>query len=113
MTEIKDEEVFRVRQSVVLEMIAADAPLADVLTSLVLLMESQAEGLRCSILLLNRDGKHVHHGAAPSLPEAHVKAVDGAAIGPRNALCGTAMSTRRPVEVTDVMTHPSWADHGE
>ncbi len=58
-------------------MIAADAPLSEVLTSLVLLMEGQAEGLRCSILLLNRDGKHVRHGAAPNLPEAYVKAVDG------------------------------------
>jgi len=59
ITEVKEEEVFRAGQSRVLEMIAADAPLADVLTSLVILMEGQAEGLRCSILLLNRDGKHV------------------------------------------------------
>ena len=94
-------------------MIAADAPLADVLTSLVLLMEGQAEGLRCSILLLNRDGKHVRHGAAPNLPEAYVKAVDGAPIGPRNGSCGTAMYTRRPVVVTDVMTDPLWADYRE
>jgi len=94
-------------------MIAADAPLAEVLTSLVLLMEGQAEGLRCSILLLNRDGKRVRHGAAPNLPEAYVKAVDGAPIGPRNGSCGTAMFTRRPVVVTDVMTDPLWADYRE
>ena len=79
ITEIKEEEFFRAGQSRVLEMIAADAPLSEVLTSLVLLMEGQAEGLRCSILLLNRDGKHVRHGAAPNLPEAYVKAVDGVA----------------------------------
>src|SRR5438552_2774042 len=113
ITQIKEEEFFRAGQSRVLEMIAADAPLADVLTSLVLLMEGQAEGLRCSILLLNRDGKHVRHGAAPNLPEAYVKAVDGAPIGPRNGSCGTAMYTRRPVVVTDVMTDPLWADYRE
>src|SRR6266436_5932404 len=113
ITEIKEEEFFRAGQSGVLEMIAADAPLADVLTSLVLLMEGQAEGLRCSILLLNRDGKHVRHGAAPNLPEAYVKAVDGAPIGPRNGSCGTAMFMRRPVVVTDVMTNPLWADYRE
>src|SRR5882724_2116066 len=111
ITQIKEEEFFRAGQSHVLEMIAADAPLADVLTSLVLLMEGQAEGLRCSILLLNRDGKHVRHGAAPNLPEAYVKAVDGAPIGPRNGSCGTAMYTRRPVIVEDVMTDPLWADY--
>ena len=113
ITEIKEEEFFRAGQSGVLEMIAADAPLTDVLTSLVLLMEGQAEGLRCSILLLNRDGKHVRHGAAPNLPEAYVKAVDGAPIGPRNGSCGTAMYTRRPVVVTDVMTDPLWTDYRE
>jgi PAS domain S-box-containing protein len=113
ITELKEEEFFRAGQSRVLEMIAADAPLADVLTSLVLLMEGQAEGLRCSILLLNRDGKRVRHGAAPHLPEAYIKAVNGAAIGPRNGSCGTAMYRRRPVVVTDVMTDPLWSDYRE
>jgi two-component system sensor kinase FixL len=113
ITEVKEEEFFRAGQSGVLEMIAADAPLADVLTNLVLLMEGQAEGLRCSILLLNRDGKHVRHGAAPNLPEAYVKAVNGAPIGPRNGSCGTAMYTRRPVVVADVMTDPLWTDYRE
>jgi signal transduction histidine kinase/GAF domain-containing protein len=113
LTRIKEEEFFRAGQSRVLEMIAADAPLSRVLTELVLLMEGQAEGLRCSILLLNRDGKHVHHGAAPNLPEAYVKAVDGAPIGPRNGSCGTAMFTRKPVVVEDVMTDPLWTDYRE
>ena len=111
ITQIKEEQFFRAGQSRVLEMIAADAPLADVLSSLVLLMEGQAEGLRCSILLLNRDGKHVRHGAAPNLPEAYVKAVNGAPIGPRNGSCGTAMYRRRSVVVTDVLTDPLWADY--
>jgi len=113
ITELKEEEFFRTGQSRVLEMIAADAPLPDVLTSLVLLMEGQAEGLRCSILLLNRDGKHVRHGAAPNLPETYVKAVNGAPIGPRNGSCGTAMYRRRPVVVSDVMKDPLWADYRE
>ncbi|HEY4284464.1 MAG TPA: PAS domain S-box protein [Chthoniobacterales bacterium] len=113
ITQSKDEEFFRHGQSRVLEMIAADAPLAEVLTNLVLLMEAQAEGLRCSILLLHRDGKSVRHGAAPHLPEAYTKEVDGAPIGPRNGSCGTAMYTRRPVVVTDVMTDPLWTDYRE
>lgn len=113
ITQVKEEEFFRAGQSRVLEMIAADAPLLEVLKSLVLLMEEQAEGLRCSILLLNRDGKHVRHGAAPNLPEAYMKAVDGLAIGPRNGSCGTAMFTRKPVIVTDVMTDPLWTDYRE
>src|SRR6266404_4696623 len=113
ITEVKKEEFFLFDQSRVLEMIAANASLSEVLTSLVLLMEGQADELRCSILLLGHDGKHVRHGAAPNLPEAYVKAVNGAPIGPRNGSCGTAMYLRRPVVVSDVMTDPLWADYRE
>jgi PAS domain S-box-containing protein len=111
ITLAREEEFFRAGQSRVLEMIAADAPLADILANLVLLMESQAEGLRCSIMLLHRDGKHVSHCTAPNLPEAYVNAVEGAPIGPRSGSCGTSMYRRRPVVVTDVMTDPLWADY--
>jgi PAS domain S-box-containing protein len=113
ITALKEEELFRVGQSHVLEMIAADAPLPDILENLVLLMEKQADGLRCSILLLHRDGKNVLHGAAPNLPETYVKAVNGAPIGPCNGSCGTAMYTRKSVVVTDVLTDPLWADYRE
>ena len=113
ITEAKEEEFFRAGQTRVLELIAEDAPLSEVLTNLVLLMEGQAEGLRCSILLLSRDGIHVEHGAAPNLPEVYVKAVDGAPIGPRAGSCGTAMYTRQPVVVSDVLTDPLWADYRE
>jgi len=111
ITEVKKEEFFLFDQSRVLEMIAANASLAEVLTSLVLLMEGQADGLLCSILLLSRDGKHVRHGAAPNLPAAYVKEVDGAPIGPRNGSCGTAMYLRKQVVVKDVLTDPLWADY--
>src|SRR5438874_7006451 len=105
------EEPFYAGQTRVLEMVAANAPLPEILTNLVLLMEAQAEGMLCSILVLSADGLRVRHGAAPSLPEAYVKAVNGAPIGPRNGSCGTAMYLKRPVVVTDVMTDPLWADY--
>ena len=111
ITESKEEEFFRAGQSRVLELIAADAPLSEILTNLVLLMQGQAEGLRCSILLLSRDGLHVEHGAAPDLPDVYVKAINGAPIGPCAGSCGTAMYRRQPVVVTDVMTDPLWVDY--
>jgi PAS domain S-box-containing protein len=111
ITDIKKEEFFLFDQSRVLEMIAANASLPEVLTSLVLLMEGQADGLRCSILLLAHDRKHVRHGAAPNLPRAYVEAVDGAPIGPRNGSCGTAMYLRKQVVVKDVLSDPLWADY--
>src|SRR6266550_678588 len=111
ITKRKKEEAFAAGQVGVLEMIAASAPLVDILTRLVLLMEAQADEMLCSILVLSADGVHVKHGAAPSLPDAYVKAVNGAPIGPRNGSCGTAMFLKRPVVVTDVMTDPLWANY--
>src|SRR5947208_9283278 len=105
------EEPFYAGQTRVLEMVAANAPLPEILTNLVLLMEAQAEGMLCSILVLTADSMRVRHSAAPSLPKAYVKAVNGGPIGPRNGSCGTAMYLKRPVVVTDVMTDPLWADY--
>jgi diguanylate cyclase (GGDEF)-like protein len=52
----------------------------------------------------------LRHGAAPSLPDAYVKAVDGLRIGPNVGSCGTAAYRREAVIVADIMTDPLWAD---
>src|SRR6185369_10551265 len=98
-------------QKRVLEMIATNAPLEETLAALMKFLESGSEGLLASILLLDEDGVHVRHGAAPSLPEAYIKAVDGVAIGPRAGSCGTAMFRREPVIVTDILHDPLWEDY--
>lgn len=107
----KKEEDFRLGQSQVLQRIAANAPLNEVLNRLVLLIEAQSPDMLCSVLLLSDDGDHVRHGAAPSLPEAYVKAVDGGRIGPKNGSCGTAIYRGEPVIVTDIFTDPLWEDY--
>jgi hypothetical protein len=90
----ENEATFLAGQEEVLEMIAANAPLAEVLESLVLLMEAQSPEMLCSVLLLSDDGDHIRHGAAPGLPEQYVKAIDGAPMDQRKdraaRLCGAA-----------------------
>src|SRR5437763_330942 len=107
------EESFHAGQARILEMIASDTPLPAVLEAIVLLMEAQAEGMVCSILLLAGDGMHMRHGAAPGLPPEYVKSVNGAPIGPRNGSCGTAMFLRRAVAVGDVLADPLCSDYHE
>ena len=107
----KKETDFQAGQKKVLEMIAANAPLGEVLTSLVLLLEAQSPEMLCSVLLLSDDGDHIVHGAAPSLSEQYVKAIDGAPIGPKNGSCGTAMYRGKPVIVTDILEDPLWEDY--
>jgi GAF domain-containing protein len=107
----KTEKDFRVAQSRILEMIAANAPLSEILNRLVLLIEGQAPEMLCSILLLSDDGNHIRHGAAPSLPQEYVKAIDGSPIGPKSGSCGTAMYRGEPVIVRDVWVDPLWEDY--
>ena len=113
ITERRRDEAVRAAQQQVLGMIATGSALADVLDCLVRLVEQQADGMRCSVLLLDDDGTHVRHGAAPSLPAEYVRAIDGLAIGPRNGSCGTAMFLGTPVIVTDILTDPLWDDYRE
>jgi PAS domain S-box-containing protein len=104
-------DALRDGQSRVLEVIALDAPLDEVLDTLCLVIEAQSQGLSCSVLVLDADGVHVRHAAGPSLPPAYVRALDGQHIGPRRGSCGTAMYWNRPVIVTDVLVDPLWDDH--
>ena len=97
----------------ILEMIAAGAPLPEILENLVTLMESQLFGVWGSILLLDDDGVHLRHGAAPSLPMAYTQAIDGAEIGPVAGSCGTAAFFGKTVIVEDIATDPLWADYKE
>ena len=103
VTERKRAEALRDGESRILEMIARDAPLEEILENLVRVVEAQFAGLLCSVLLLDEDGQHVRHGAAPSLPEPYIKAIDGLCIGPKAGSCGTAMYRREPVVVTDIL----------
>jgi len=103
----------------VLELVASDVPLPDVLTEVLRIAEEQAPGMLGSILLLDDDGRRLRHGAAPRLPDAYNRAIDGVAIGPDIGSCGSAATRRTRVVVEDVATDPRWAafrtlalDHG-
>jgi GAF domain-containing protein len=107
----KAEDDVCVGQGRILGMIAANAPISEILNRLVLLIEAQSPGMLCSVLLLSDDGDHIRHGAAPSLPEDYVKAIDGAPIGPQNGSCGTAMYRGEPVIVDDILVDPLWENY--
>jgi signal transduction histidine kinase len=76
-------------------------------------LEAQSPEMLCSILLLDADGIHVRHGAAPSLPQEYIKAIDGSAIGPRAGSCGTAAFRRASVFVADIASDPLWTEYRE
>jgi PAS domain S-box-containing protein len=111
ITERKRTQALMDGEKKVLEMLATGASLLEILETVSRNIEAQAGDALCSILLLDPDGVHLRHGAAPSLPEAYSHAIDGAAIGPSAGSCGTAAYLRKQVIVADIATDPLWADY--
>lgn len=114
VTEDKRTEAIRTAHNKVLELAIGDAPLETTLAELIRIVESTSQtGVLGSILLLDPDGKHVHIGAAPSLPPAYNAAIDGLEIGPCAGSCGTAAYLGAAVFVSDIENDPLWADYRE
>lgn len=110
-TAAEDSEQFLAEQAKIEQMIAADAPLQDILSQLLLMIEAESPEMISSILLISDDGNHVKHAVAPSLPANYVKVIDGSPIGPKHGSCGTAMFRGKPVIVTDIATDPLWEEY--
>src|SRR6202050_463799 len=94
------------------KLIFAGSPLSEVLTNIAQLVESQAEGMSCTIWLPDEDGKELHCATAPNLPGFSAQ-VGTMAVGPKGGSCGTAFYRKEPVYVADVLTHPIWDDYRE
>ncbi|MFJ2058349.1 SpoIIE family protein phosphatase [Streptomyces sp. NPDC087908] len=110
-TQIKQAQRLTAEHRALLEQIARQAPLPDVLDGMARAIEELApEEIMVSVLLADADGQHLHHGAAPSLPAFYNQAIDGIATGEGVGSCGTAAHRRTPVIVTDIATDPFWDD---
>jgi diguanylate cyclase (GGDEF)-like protein/PAS domain S-box-containing protein len=110
ITERKRSESLHVGQAHLLKMIALGAPLVEVFSSLILLIEAQIPDVTGSVLMLSPDGKHIVHGAAPNLDPEYCKLIDGLVIGPKVGSCGTAMWRGESVMVSDIREDPLWED---
>lgn len=107
-SQLKRSKQLLAGQGQLLEMIAKDMPLSSTLDCLMRLIEAQSPGVRCSVLLLDANGKNLRHGSAPSLPQPYINAIDGVEIGPRVGSCGTAAYRKEQVLVTDIGSDPLW-----
>ena len=92
------------------KLIFGGSPLPEVLTAVARLVESQSEGLFCTIWLPDEDARYIYCAAAPSLP-GFCEHVGRTKVCAKGASCGTAVYRREPVYVTDILTEPSWDDY--
>src|SRR5258707_1710465 len=93
----------------VLERIARGAPLEEILETLVRLIEEQADGMLCAVLLAHAEQERLHFVAAPSIPEDYKLGIAPyLLIAPNVTSCGTATYLRQPVYSEDTATDPLW-----
>ncbi|MBY0527307.1 MAG: response regulator [Gemmataceae bacterium] len=110
ITDRQQAELLLSGQKHVLEMLATDAPLADVLATLCRMIEAQEPGLLCSVLVLDEAGRRIQQGMGPSLPVGYMQALDGRAIEPPYlGPCGMAMDRAELVAVPDIISDGRWS----
>jgi diguanylate cyclase (GGDEF)-like protein/PAS domain S-box-containing protein len=108
VTERKRAEALLAEQAYVLDLIARDAPLMEILNVLAKVIESEASGARCAVLLLDEGRETLTVAAAPSLIDVGLHEADGLVVGPEEGASGTAAFRREPVVTTDVARDPLW-----
>jgi len=111
ITERKRAEQRERHHNRILAMLAQKMPLPVVLDAFAHDVEAIRPGWRCSILLLEDDGKRLRLGAAPSLSAAYRTAIEGLGVGVGIGACGTTAFTGERTIVTDIANHPDWAPH--
>lgn len=111
ITDHKKNEFFKAGQRTILEKIAVDAPLHDILRDAVLLIEEQFPHCLCSVMLLDYEQKRLVDGVATKLDPSYMLQLNGLPIGPKTGSCGTAAFEKRRVIVSDIQQDPLWEDY--
>lgn len=105
--DITNTKRLQVLQRDVLEALARDEPLGELMASLCAQVEDMAPDVVCSIISVDDDGR-MHQLAAPSLPAEISAIIEGMEIGDNVGTCGTAAFRRESVVTTDISSDPAW-----
>ncbi len=110
ITSLVRHEAYSEDQRDILSMISTDQPLMDILKAICLMSETLEPTALCSVLLVDGERKRLRLGAAPSLPDGFIQALDGLPVGPLAGACGTAVFRRQMVVSQDISEDPLWRD---
>jgi diguanylate cyclase (GGDEF)-like protein/PAS domain S-box-containing protein len=106
ITERKWSEARERLRADILEKLTRGIELPALLDALVRGIETEQPACIASIMLV--DGGRLRRGAAPSLPDFYLTAMEGKQIGDGVGTCGTAAFRGELVVVSDIQTHPYW-----
>lgn len=110
---LKDNQRILEYKNNILELLSQGTQLKTILENLIQHLEQSHPEMIGSILLLDKQKKHLIDGVAVSLPDFFMQAIDGLEIGMGVGCCGTAAYSRERVIVEDVMAHPYWENYRE
>ncbi|RXZ43726.1 sensor domain-containing diguanylate cyclase [Crenobacter cavernae] len=102
ITETRQTQRLLEEENIVLEMIANNRPLPEVLTQLCRMIESQLNAGRCAVMLRDKGREVLTLAAAPSLPSGFAHALREVPVGPDEPNCGGAAYWQRTTIVADV-----------
>lgn len=108
ISELRRRELREKSRSTILEMLSQGACRQEILDTIVSCAEQFRNSMICSILLMDKDGRHLLNGSSKGLPDYYNEAVHGIEIGLGVGCCGTAASTGERVIAEDIQTHPYW-----
>ena len=108
ITDQKHKDKILTKKRILLEMIAKGKPLAEILKQIIHSIEELTNNAYCTIMLIDKKGKHLRLGAAPSLPDRLSSDLDGIEIGPQSSSCGTAAYFKKKMVVTNIHKDVNW-----
>ncbi len=110
VTETVEAERAQANLARVLELIANEAPVDDVLTEVANWVERELPDTRCTILLTEAGVPHrvLRDAASPTMPDAYRAGVDGMSIGELASPCAVAVGESTPVLVADIFADQRW-----
>lgn len=95
-----------------LEMVATGTPFTTILDAIVNQVQLEDKESLCSILLLDKEGKHlIVKASSPDLPEFFIQAINGIMMGQGVGSCGTSAYLGERVIIEDIMTHDYWKSY--
>ncbi|GGG33415.1 PAS domain S-box protein [Bizionia arctica] len=108
ITERKRQELFKIKQNQILELMVLDTPLKTILRDIAFLIEDQFEDVFMSVLLLDQEEQKLKSLVAPSLPEAYSNNINSELIGEHLDTSGTNMFLEKELVVSNIETHEYW-----
>ena len=108
ITLAKQHETIYKDNKELLEYIAIENSISKILRKIVKLAEKRTQDVMCSILLLDKEKRHLFSAAAPSLPDFYTQAINGVEIGEKIGSCGATAFKKQRVVVGNIDKHENW-----